>query len=423
MTRRWNTGVVFYGISVVIIAVSLAALFQLLRRFEFDLETNVAALQRVFSDEGVLKNPSDPLISFADIEELADKFEDYGYFGRLTVTKLFGDNERVVYPFYFPALLSDADSSTTTKELAGHPVPANPPRDARKLALESRGQTLGYLYVRLREGPLETVRLVIASLSVLLVGAMGLLAMQFRRQEKVISRTSVELEEKRRELVRVERLALAGQLSANILHDLRKPVLNIKNELQDLGAGSVAVSAGNLREQVDIFFEILRDLSLERFVRAEGEGEYVDLNDLLRRSLALVRYERGNVEVETSFGDGLKPVLAVPARLIQVFSNLILNAYQAMDGSGQLKVVSRAAGGSVVVEIADSGPGIPSENLQRVFEPFFTTKPEQAGTGLGLYISRDILREMGGQIEVESSGAGTTFRITLPVEGQLAGHG
>src|SRR5690606_20707715 len=113
----------------------------------------------------------------------------------------------------------------------------------------------------------------------------------------------------------------------------------------------------------------------------------VDVNDLLERSLALVKYEQGSVEINRHYGPELPAVLAEPVRLIQVFSNLVLNACQAMEGKGTLTIISdTTADNNVRVQIVDTGPGVPPEKAGRIFEPFFTTKPVGQGTGLGLYI-------------------------------------
>jgi hypothetical protein len=256
----------------------------------------------------------------------------------MTVTKYFGTEERVVYPFYYPALIGTKQTDGT-REVFQHPIPGSLPPDARRLELNNGNQLLGYLYVRVHDTPLRTVRAVLVSLSALLIGAAGLFALQFRRQEKVITRTTIALEEKKRELVRLERLALAGQLSANVFHDLKKPVLNIKNELDEEGAP--AGFSKRVREQIDLFFGIIRESNLERFVRAQSEREFVDINEMLERSLALVRYERGHAEIVKNLAPGLPSVLAEPVRLIQVFSNIILNAYQSMESAGRLTVSTR----------------------------------------------------------------------------------
>lgn len=426
----------FYAATVVLLAVSVALLWRLLNSFEANLDSRVDQLRRVFADRDLLKTPAQAQIRFSAIEELAAKYQEDPTFRSLTVTKLFDTGrrveERIVYPYYAPALFPEGGQSDP-ELVAGeallkafpHPLPWDLPRDARALPLETGGQLLGHLYVRINEGPLNVVRTVIASLTALLIGALGLFALQFRRQEKVISRTTVELEEKRRELMRIERLALAGQLSANILHDLKKPVLNIKSEAEELAcaehdgvpASTPNQAAVRIRQQVDLIFGILRESSLERFVRAESEREYVDLNELLDRSLALVKYERHDVDVVRNPEPALPPVLAEPVRLVQVFSNLILNAYQAMEGRGRLTLTTMAVPERrlVRVEIEDTGPGIPPEALDQIFLPFFTTKPEGTGTGLGLYITRDIILDLGGTIRVENvASGGTRFTIELP---------
>lgn len=422
---RWAAPL-FYAASAVLIALSLVFLLRLLRSFERDLESRVLQLQRAFSDRELLQPPTVGRVRFSAVEDLVDQYQD-DLLTSFTVTKVFAPGgERIIYPFYAPALfaaVAGGNAPPPLRHLAEnfpHPLPDDPAGEVRSLPLTSDGQLLGHLLVRVNQTPLRVVRGVIATLSILLVGFVGLFALQFRRQERVLSATTVELEEKRRELVRIERLAMAGQLSANLLHDLKKPVLNIKSEAEELAAADPhspppADVAGHIRQQVDLFFGILRESNLERFVRARAESEYVDLNELLDRSLALVKYERHDVEVQRHYTPELPPILAEPVRLIQVFSNLILNAYQAMEGRGRLTLTTWRTGSHAVVEVQDTGSGIPPEYLQKIFLPFFTTKPEGAGTGLGLYITRDIILDLGGDITVQSpETGGTRFRIELP---------
>ena len=415
----------FYGVTSVLLGAALAVMVLLQRDFAREMEGNLQALQRVFSDESVLRTPGDPSVRFSTIEDLAAKYENIrfggnGYVDAITVTKFFADGERVLYPFYYSAFFEDLPSVRPRQGMAadvqqgrfrGHPLPQA--RDGvRELPLTSaQGEPAGRLFVLLNGANLARVRLATGFLSALLVGSVGLLGFQFRRQEQVISATTVELEQKRRELVRLERLALAGQLSAGILHDLKKPVLNIKNELEE---ANDSATNSDMRGQVDTFFAILRDASLERFVRAEGEREYVDVNEMLERALSLVRYERGGVEQTVSLESALPPVLVVPVRLVQVFSNLILNAYQAMEGRGRLSIRTRVEEQWVVATIGDSGPGISPEMREKIFDPFFTTKTADKGTGLGLYITRDIVRDLGGEITMSSDADGTAFEVRLP---------
>ncbi|HEY7725260.1 MAG TPA: HAMP domain-containing sensor histidine kinase, partial [Anaeromyxobacteraceae bacterium] len=128
----------------------------------------------------------------------------------------------------------------------------------------------------------------------------------------------------------------------------------------------------------------------------------------------------GRAEVKCDFGPA-PHVAADPTRLGQVFVNLLSNAAQAIEPGAPLKNhirVSCRAGedGTVVAEVADTGQGMPPEVLKRIFEPFFTTKSAgKGGTGLGLAISHDIVRTMGGRIEVETAvGKGSAFRVVLP---------
>jgi two-component system NtrC family sensor kinase len=159
-------------------------------------------------------------------------------------------------------------------------------------------------------------------------------------------------------------------------------------------------------------------------LRALARGDAVttqpmDLHEVLDNSVQLVwgrLRSRGHVVRE--YGE-LPLVLANSVQLSQVFVNLLVNAAQALPETdqGEIRVVTQQHSDSMVrVEVHDNGCGIPAENLERIFEPFFTTKPVGEGTGLGLSISHDIIRGLGGELSVSSTpGAGTTFRVLLPV--------
>jgi two-component system NtrC family sensor kinase len=291
----------------------------------------------------------------------------------------------------------------------------------RKEPLIAQGETYGYIYFDLDRRIINSVKVATLGFGALLVIATLLPLSRLRMQERVLTRTTVELEQKRREMIRLERLARAGQLTANIFHDMKKPVLNIRHELDALLESPETHPSQrafrNMQHQVDLFFSMLRDLNLERFVKAhDTEKEYVDVNEMIERSLHLVHYESGTTQIEKHYAAGLPSVFAFPYRLIQVFSNIILNAFQSMNGKGRLEIRTALEDSQIVVTIRDTGPGIRPEHLQEIFNPFFTTKSQDEGAGLGLYISRDIVREMHGEIAVASEvGHGTTFRISIPV--------
>jgi signal transduction histidine kinase len=141
------------------------------------------------------------------------------------------------------------------------------------------------------------------------------------------------------------------------------------------------------------------------------------LVDGVENTLVMLGHKMHGVTVERSYAGEVPEIEAFPGELNQVWTNLIDNAVDAMDGNGTLRVAIRTEGDVVVVEIGDSGPGLPADVLARAFEPFFTTKEVGKGTGLGLDIARRIVIERhGGTIEIDSVPGDTRVRVGLPVE-------
>src|SRR5439155_8048898 len=144
----------------------------------------------------------------------------------------------------------------------------------------------------------------------------------------------------------------------------------------------------------------------------------VDLNKIISETLNLVEHQlvKSHVAVKLSLHDRLPRIKGNPGKLQQVFLNLFLNARDAMESGGILAVRTTRGDDRVLrVTVADSGAGIAAENLTRIFDPFFTTKAAKKGTGLGLSVSYGIVKEHGGDIEVESElGAGTRFQLSFP---------
>jgi signal transduction histidine kinase len=140
----------------------------------------------------------------------------------------------------------------------------------------------------------------------------------------------------------------------------------------------------------------------------------VDLRMGLEQTLVILRHRLRDVEVETRLPDDLPEIEAYASELNQVWTNIIDNAVDAMDGSGTLLVSAEAQEeGGVVVRICDSGPGIPDAVRARLFEPFYTTKEPGRGTGLGLHISHNVIARHGGRIEVETQPGRTCFVVSL----------
>jgi signal transduction histidine kinase len=277
----------------------------------------------------------------------------------------------------------------------------------------------GYLYFQVDfwQKWSTPVTFLLAAMNVLLL--LLILLYWLSRLSQRYEASQFELEQKKQELIQLEQLALAGKLSAGLLHDLKKPVIHIREECRD---GLTPGSVKDISEQSDLFLAMLRDSGLEDFARRRSsEPEYCDLIDLVERSLRLVEYERNDVQVRVSVQGEIPLVKALPTRLMQVFSNLILNAYQAMSGKGILSIDLHTEQlheeRNAVIEVTDTGPGIPPEHAPHVFQPFFTTG--KGGSGLGLYICKTIVEDLGGSISLSGPPeGGTLFRVILPEGGK-----
>ncbi len=247
----------------------------------------------------------------------------------------------------------------------------------------------------------------------------------------------------RSKLLQADRMATAGILAASVAHEVRNPltyvlfnVETLEAELAKLaGAGAAShpelitadflAQAHDLREMARDALEGARRIraivdDLKIFARQdESERVAVDVNEAAASALRLTANEaRFRARIEQDFQE-LAPVLGSAGRVGQVLLNLVINAAQAIapgsPSENLVRVRTRQDGDWVNIEVTDSGSGIAPENLPRIFAPFFTTKQAGVGTGLGLAICRDLVVEMGGTIDVESTvGAGTTFRVRLP---------
>lgn len=241
-----------------------------------------------------------------------------------------------------------------------------------------------------------------------------------------ISLDITERTEMNRRLVEVERLAAMGTLAATVAHEINNPLTYVLANLEVLGKrldklGPVAQDhralVSDIREGADRVRRIVRDL--KGFSRDDDRAEPTDVVTVLERAIVL---SEGELRQRACLVRDYRPVprvLANEARLGQVFVNLLVNAAHAIaEGSAdvqqiRLRVFEDQKTCSVVVEIEDTGAGMSSETRQRIFDPFFTTK--NAGSGLGLCISRQIIQRFAGEITVESTeGRGSTFRVQLP---------
>jgi len=233
-----------------------------------------------------------------------------------------------------------------------------------------------------------------------------------------------------RRLYRAERLATAGELAAGAAHEIRNPLTSIRSTIQYLhdtlpDDHPGRPEASGLLEEVDRINEIVEGLL--SFARPrEAVFVPIDAADVVRQSVALVTSpaRKQGVEIHTAVEETI-PLIGDESLLKQLLLNLLLNAIQAMPERGEVVVSARAIPpgrgepaerGGAFIEIADTGPGIPEELLEKVFDPFFTTK--SGGTGLGLSICYGVAERHRGEIEIESrtapgDGTGTTVRVRL----------
>ena len=221
-----------------------------------------------------------------------------------------------------------------------------------------------------------------------------------------------------------ERLAVIGKLAADVAHELNNPLQGIVTYsnlmLEKLPAEDACVpSIEKIVKQASRCTIIVRGL-LDFARQRKPNKRHSDINAVVSDCMSLVEHRAvfHNIKLIKKLSGGLPKVIVDPSQMEQVFVNLIMNAAEAMDGSGRLTVSTRLdpTGGFVEMDFADTGHGISEENIERIFDPFFTTKEAGKGTGLGLAISYGIVKEHEGSISAVSRvGKGATFTVRLPV--------
>lgn len=225
------------------------------------------------------------------------------------------------------------------------------------------------------------------------------------------------------QLRHADRLATIGQLAAGVAHELNEPLgsilgfaqlmrnsyeltENAKNDLEKIIKGSLHAR------------EIIKKLML--FAKQmPPKKDYVNINTLIEESIYFLekRIRDANASVETKFAERLPSLIADSSQLYQVMVNLIVNALQAMPEGGIISIVSREDNGQIIIDVKDTGIGIPKSIQDKIFLPFFTTKDVNEGTGLGLPVVHGIISAHKGEIKVKSKKHnGSTFTVKLPVK-------
>jgi signal transduction histidine kinase len=248
--------------------------------------------------------------------------------------------------------------------------------------------------------------------------------------------TQVEQQEERERLR--DRLASLGEMAAGIAHELKNPLAGI-----EVMAGLLKRQVGDSPDAQSLVADIISEAKLANAIVVEMlefvrplrlQVEHIEVGEVLRQAVTLAESKapRGAVQVHLDVSQDLPMIDGDPYQLCQVFTNLLTNAFEALDGRGTIRINvvvedvdkdpalagdASLAPSSMIVDVTDDGPGVASDIRDRVFDPFFTTKPQ--GSGLGLPIVRKIVDAHDGRIDLSSGpGRGTRFRVTLPVAGR-----
>ncbi len=236
-----------------------------------------------------------------------------------------------------------------------------------------------------------------------------------------IVRDMTALKEMEARLVERERLAAVGELAAMVAHEVRNPLAGIRGGSEILLEGYPRDDPRHeigeeIVRQVDRLTRTVQDLLL--FARPRAlEPASTDIHDVLEHALAALREDprvRG-VRIERAYDRALPPLPLDSRQIEQVFVNIFLNAFQAVDFEGTVTIATRKNGAAVEVSVRDTGPGVPEKAMESLFKPFFTTRAQ--GTGLGLAIVRNIVEAHGGSVRAASPpGGGAEFTVRLPLE-------
>jgi len=254
-------------------------------------------------------------------------------------------------------------------------------------------------------------------------GELAELAETFNFMVHSIAERDERLQESARKVTESKKLATLGQLAAGIAHEINNPlggILMYAHMLkEDLIKAENQENVLKIAREADRCKAIVKGL-LDFARQTKPERTESNLNLVLNEVIALLEQQHifRNIEIVKEHSPSIPFVEIDVGQIQEVFMNLILNAAQAMDGTGTLTTVTRLVedGESVEIEVRDTGPGIPAEKIDKIFEPFYTTKEIGRGTGLGLSIAYGIIERHHGSIRVESEvGKGTSFFVRLPV--------
>ena len=251
----------------------------------------------------------------------------------------------------------------------------------------------------------------------------GVLANSFNEMSRKMASDIEQLRELNEQLIRTEKLAAMGTLSAGVAHEVNNPLAAISSLIQMMQTQKNLDE--NTREKLTLISaQILRISQVTKdmmdFARVRPAAKnLVDINEIVETAVRFASFDKSfqTLRLNKNLTENPPPVFADADQLQQVFLNLFLNARDAMPDGGELKIETKQTENKIEIVIADSGNGISDADLKKIFDPFFTTKTAGKGTGLGLAVCYGIVTAHGGAIEVSANEAGgATFLVVLPVD-------
>jgi len=260
------------------------------------------------------------------------------------------------------------------------------------------------------------------SLSVTGQDEIGILRRSFYRLLKRIKEDEKERERTQRNLLLTEKMVAIGKLTAGVAHEINNPLGGLLNCIYHFKKGGQSVEKQS--EYLDLMEDGIKRIQktvtnlLEYARNPRLERSEADFGPLIEKSLSLLDYQirKSRIKIVREIPLSLPRIEVDTGQMGQVLINIFLNAIQAMEDGGTLKITVRTLDERLFVNISDTGKGIPGEIMPKVFDPFFTTKGEGQGTGLGLWLSQGIIERHGGTIQIKSrENEGTTVIIDLPL--------
>ena len=228
------------------------------------------------------------------------------------------------------------------------------------------------------------------------------------------------------QLAAEEKQRLLSRLLARLAHEIRNPLSSLDIHVQLLEEDLIYV-ASETKEKLSNRLEIIHgelhrlDNIVKQFLRLAGPWALdlaaVEIGKVIGHVCGLLQAEAAarQIEMGTHLADDLPPLKADADQLIQALLNLVINAFQAVEKRGRVELRAQQTGDTLVIEVADSGPGVPPARLSAIFEPYYTTKPE--GSGIGLWIAQQVVIAHGGMIQAANAPTGgAVFTIRLPLQ-------